>query len=90
MTGRNAQGCWPPRALWTMSEGIEEEPTYSRHEQPASGLSQKQSGVHPWRQSRQEAAGPSGGMADGDSTKMVLIQRKYEDMRVQRKQEEQP
>ena len=47
------------------------ETTCSRHGQPASGLSQKQSGVHPWRQSRQEAASPSGGMADGDSTKVV-------------------
>ena len=36
------------------------ETTYSRHGQPASGLSQRQSGVHPWRQSRQEAAVPVG------------------------------
>ena len=49
------------------------ETTYSRHGQPASGLSQKQSGVHPWRQSRQEA----GGMADGDSTKVVYKIRQW-------------
>ena len=53
------------------------ETTHSRHGQPASGLSQKQSGVHPWRQSRQEAASPSGGMADGDSTKVVYKIRQW-------------
>ena len=53
------------------------ETPYSRHGQPASGPSQKQSGVHPWRQSRQEAAGSSGAMADGDSTKVVYKIRQW-------------
>ena len=53
------------------------ETTHSRHGQPASGLSQRQSGVHPWRQSREEAASSSGGMADGDSTKGVYKIRQW-------------
>ena len=47
------------------------ESSYPRHGQPASGLSQKQSGVHPWHQSRHEAAGSSGAMSDVDSTEVV-------------------
>ena len=53
------------------------EASYSRHGQPASGPSQKQSGVHPWRQPRQDAAGSSGAMADGDSTKVVYKIRQW-------------
>ena len=47
------------------------ESSYPQHGQPASGLSQHQSGVHPWHQSRREAAGSSGAMADVDSTEVV-------------------
>ena len=53
---------------WSSNPG---ETSYSRHGQPASGPSQMQSGVHPWHQSRQEAAGSSGAMADVDSTEVV-------------------
>ena len=45
--------------------------SYSRHGQPASGRSQKQSGALHWRQSRQEAAVSSGALADVDSTEVV-------------------
>ena len=47
------------------------EPSYPQHGQPASGLSQTQSGVHPWHQSKQGAAGSSGAMSDVDSTEVV-------------------
>ena len=53
------------------------EPSYPQHGQPASGLSQKQSGVHPWHQSRQEAAGSSGAMSDVDSTEVVYKIRQW-------------
>ena len=44
---------------------------------PERLLSQKQSGVHPWHQTRQEAAGSSGAMADGDSTEVVYKIRQW-------------
>ena len=53
------------------------ESSYPQHGQPASGLSQKQSGVHPWHQSRQEAAGSSGAMSDVDSTEVVYKIRQW-------------
>ena len=53
------------------------ESPYSRHGRPASGPSQKQSRVHPWRQSRQGAAGSGGAIADGDSTKVVYKIRQW-------------
>ena len=68
---------WAPMVAERLFGWSSIETTYSRHGQPASGLSQKQSGVHPWRQSRQEAASPSGGMADGDSTKVVYKIRQW-------------
>ena len=48
-----------------------------QHGQPALGLSQTPSGGHPWHQSRQEAAGPSGTMSDGDSTEVVYKIRQW-------------
>ena len=48
-----------------------------QHGQPALGLSQKPSGGHPWHQSRQEAAGPSGTMSDVDSTEVVYKIRQW-------------
>ena len=45
--------------------------SFPQHGQAASGLSQKQSGVPPWHQSRHEAAGSSGAMSDVDSTEVV-------------------
>ena len=54
-----------------------EETSHPQHGQPASGLSQHQSGVHPWHQSRREAAGSSGAMADVDSTEVVYKIRQW-------------
>ena len=51
--------------------------SYPQHGQPASGLSQHQSGVHPWHQSRHEAAGSSGAMSDVDSTEVVYKIRQW-------------
>ena len=68
---------WAPMVAERLFGWSSNETTYSRHGQPASGLSQRQSGVHPWRQSRQEAASSSGGMADGDSTKVVYKIRQW-------------
>ena len=51
------------------------ESSYPQH--PASVLSQKQSGVHPWHQSRHEAAGSSGAMSDVDSTEVVYKIRQW-------------
>jgi len=48
-----------------------------QHGQPAKGLSQNPSGGHPWRQPRQEAAGPSGTMSDVDSTQVVYKLRQW-------------
>ena len=59
---------------WSSNPG---ESSYSQHGQPASGPSQKQSGVHPWHQSRQEAAGSSGPMSDVDSTEVVYKIRQW-------------
>ena len=59
---------------WSSNPG---ESSYSQHGQPASGPSQKQSGVHPWHQSRQEAAGSSGPMSDVDSTEVVFEIRQW-------------
>ena len=53
------------------------ESSYPQHGQPASGLFQKQTGVHPWHQSRQEAAGSSGAMSDVDSTEVVYKIRQW-------------
>ena len=57
--------------------GLSWESAYPQHGQPASGLSQKPSGVHPWHQSRQEAAGSSGAMSDVDSTEVVYKIRQW-------------
>ena len=51
--------------------------SYPQHGQPASGLSQHQSGVHPWHQSRHEAAGSSGALSDVDSTEVVYKIRQW-------------
>ena len=51
--------------------------SYPQHGQPASGLSQHQSGVHPWHQSRHVAAGSSGAMSDVDSTEVVYKIRQW-------------
>ena len=59
---------------WSSNPG---ETSYSRHGQPASGPPQKQSGVHPWHQSRQEAAGSSVAMAYVDSTEVVYKIRQW-------------
>ena len=48
-----------------------QESSHHRHGQPASRLSEKSSGVHPWHQSKQVDAGPSGTMSDVDSTEVV-------------------
>ena len=48
-----------------------------QHGQPALGLSQKPSGGHPWHQSRQEAAAPSGTMSDVDSAEVVYKIRQW-------------
>ena len=59
---------------WSSNPG---EPSYPQHGQPASGPSQKQSGMHPWHQPRQEAAGSSGAMSDVDSTEVVYKIRQW-------------
>ena len=59
---------------WSSNPG---ESSYPQHGQPASGPSQKQSGVHPWHQSRQEAAGSSEAMSDVDSTEVVYKIRQW-------------
>ena len=59
---------------WSSNPG---KSSYPQHGQPASGPSQKQSGVHPWHQSRQEAAGSSGTMSDVDSTEVVYKIRQW-------------
>ena len=53
------------------------ESSHHRHGQPASGLSQKSSGVHPWHQYWQVDAGPSGTMSDVDSTDVVYKIRQW-------------
>ena len=62
------------RQWWSSNPG---ESSYPQHGQPASGPSQKQSGVHPWHQPRQEAAGSSGAMSDVDSTEAVYKIRQW-------------
>ena len=63
--------------LFGMSSNPGELSNNPQHGQPAIGLSQNPSRVHPWRQPGQEVAGPSGTMSDVDSTEVVYKIRQW-------------